>query len=207
MSEAAGTGAPNTPAGGSGEGTGGQPAGNNGTPAGGQPNGQGGQPNGQQGGQPNGQGQGEVEYKFDFPEDMPVDEGELNDFKSTAKELGLNPEQAKKLVDLRVKYAQSLQAKHAEAVGKWRGDSQVDKEFGGDKFQENLAVALKARDTFATDELKSLLQSTRLGDHPEVVRLFYRVGKALAEDKFVKQGATTGASGTKSTADILYGTN
>lgn len=197
MSDAASAGAPNPQAGGDNAGAGGEPAGSN-------------QPNGTTppaGGQPQGQGAtGEVEYKFEFPEDMPVDEAELNDFKSTAKELGLSPDQAKKLVDLRVKFAQSAVSKHTAAVGEWRNQSKADKEFGGDKFEENLSHAIKARDAFATDELKTLLQTTRLGDHPEVVRFFYRVGKALSEDKFVKPGATNGAE-RKSTADVLYGNN
>lgn len=202
MNEAAATGAPNTQTGNDAN-AGGQPAGAsasnnaaNGT--------QGGQPNAPQGAA---QGnQGEIDFTFDFPEDMPVDEEELNAFKATAKELGLDQDKAKKLVDLRVQAAQAAMRKHAEAVGKWRTDSQADKEFGGEKFEENLGVAKLARDKFATPELVSLLQSSRLGDHPEVIRFFYRVGKAISQDTFVRPGATTGSE-RKPDAEVFYGLN
>ena len=49
---------------------------------------------------------------------------------------------------------------------------------------ENLAIARKAID-LGPPELKELLNSSGLGNHPEVVKLAYKVGKAISEDRFV----------------------
>ena len=65
----------------------------------------------------------------------------------------------------------------------------TDAEIGGDKLPENLAVARKALETFGTPELKALLNESGLGNHPEVIRFFYRSGKAISEDRVIRGGA------------------
>jgi hypothetical protein len=90
-----------------------------------------------------------------------------------------------------------------EAQGEaWGKEALADKEFGGEKFEENLAVAKKGLDQFATPELKNLLVQTKLGNHPEVLRAFFRAGQAISEDGFVpgRVGSTR-----KSNAEVLYG--
>ena len=51
-------------------------------------------------------------------------------------------------------------------------------------------VAKKALETFGTPELRTLLNESGMGNNPEVIRAFYRVGKAISEDKFVSGKAT-----------------
>jgi hypothetical protein len=83
---------------------------------------------------------------------------------------------------------------HAQLVETWTEQVKTDKEIGGDKLAENLGVARKAIDTFGSPELKALLNSTGLGNHPEVVKLAFKVGKAISEDGFVSgspKGNTT----------------
>jgi hypothetical protein len=105
-----------------------------------------------------------------------------------AKEMGLSQEKAQKLYDIGVK---SVQKSNTALLGTvktlqdgWLEASKTDKEFGGDGLEKNLAVAKSAL-KFATPELKKILNESRLGDHPEMVRWMYRVGKAMAEDTFV----------------------
>jgi hypothetical protein len=43
-------------------------------------------------------------------------------------------------------------------------------------------------DAFATPELRTLLNESGLGNHPEIIRAFYRAGKAISEDGFVAGG-------------------
>ena len=73
----------------------------------------------------------------------------------------------------------------------WSESSRTDKEFGGDKLNENLAVAQKAMNAFGTPELRAVLNKTGLGNHPELIRAFVRAGKAISEDTFVPGGKTT----------------
>ena len=84
----------------------------------------------------------------------------------------------------------------------WAASAKTDKEFGGDKLAENLGIAKQARDQFATPELRKLLETSPLGNNPEVIRLFYRIGKAISSDTYVPGGK---AAPSASTAQRLYG--
>ena len=43
----------------------------------------------------------------------------------------------------------------------------------------------KALDAFGTPELKDVLNATGFGNHPEVIKAFYKAGKAISADGFV----------------------
>lgn len=66
----------------------------------------------------------------------------------------------------------------------WVEASQNDKEYGGSHFDANLAIAKRGMEQFASPELKEMLNDS-FGNHPEVIRLFYRIGKAIAEDNVI----------------------
>ena len=130
---------------------------------------------------------------FAFEKGKALDTGLADDIKATAKELGLTQSQAQKLADLALKRTESAQSKQAEMLAQardeWAGQAKADKEFGGDAIEANLATARKALDTFGTPELKALLNESGLGNHPEVIRFFYRSGKAISEDRVIRGGA------------------
>lgn len=133
-------------------------------------------------------------YSFKHPDEgQAFDDGVTTAFGEVAKELNMTQEAAQKVLD---KMSPVLAARQTEAVTaartQWANDSSTDTEFGGDKLQENLGVAKKAMDAYATQPLKDLLEESGLGNHPEVVRLFYRVGKSISEDRFIN-GAGTGS--------------
>ena len=71
---------------------------------------------------------------------------------------------------------------HMKRVEGWIKASQEDKEFGGSGFKANLGVAAKAYKEFATPELRQLLDQSGLGNHPEMIRLFYRIGQKVSQD-------------------------
>lgn len=114
-------------------------------------------------------------------------EADLTKFKAEAKALGLKAEQAQKFVDL---YAEGLglaDAKREAAVkaqrNEWIQAQQTDPEFGGAKLKENIQTASKAVARFMSPAGVELLAKSGLGDHPEFIRAFNRIGKAIAEDK------------------------
>jgi hypothetical protein len=43
----------------------------------------------------------------------------------------------------------------------------------------------------ARKELTELLDSTGFGNHPEVIRAFFRAGKQISEGKFIASGSRT----------------
>lgn len=146
-------------------------------------------------------------YEWKAPEGF---EGELDQqaieaFEPIAKELGLSQEQADKMVAM---HAESIQRAEQQArdnwaqqMKTWQEDLRADPEFGGAKFDENVTSAMKAVERFGTPGLKEALEQTGMGNHPELVRTFAAIGKAVSEDKVLLGGQS---QGERSAVDILY---
>lgn len=141
-------------------------------------------------------------YEFKAPEGMELDAASVDDFRAVAAELKLSPEAAQKVVDIAIKREQARAEAFATQVQAWGDEVRADKDIGGAKLDENLGVARKAIDQFGSPELKSLLDSTGMGNHPEVVRMMVRIGRAISEDKIVR-GNTSATP--KDHAALLYG--
>lgn len=146
-------------------------------------------------------------YEFKFADGIQLDQAMVDEFTPIAKEAGLTNDQAQKLADLYVKgigaREEAILAEHQTRIADWQKASKEDKEFGGAKLSENLAVAKTAYDKFTSPALRELIEETRLGDHPEMIRLFYSIGKLLKEDGFV-EGTPPGKE-PKSIADRMFG--
>lgn len=123
---------------------------------------------------------------FDFGKDVKVGEAEVSEFKAVAKELGLNQEQAQKMVSLQSKFADAQtkanEAQFEKDKDTWKAESM--KELGSDS-KEKLAQSAKAMDKFGSPELKTLLKDSGLEHRVELVKLLVNVGKAVSEDGFV----------------------
>lgn len=143
----------------------------------------------------------EVEYKFDMPEGVEVDQASLDEFTGIAKELKLPADAAKKLVDIAARREIARAEAFAKQVETWGNEVKADPELGK---AEHLAIAKKTIDTFGTPELRDLLNSTGMGNHPEVIRMALKIGKAISEDTFVA-GRSGGNAPPRDHASILYG--
>ncbi len=147
-------------------------------------------------------------YEFKAPEGREYDADFLTTFAEVAKELDLPQDKAQVVLDKLSEKAQERQsAKLEEAKAQWLADSKKDTEFGGDKLEENLGIAKKALDAFGSDLLKAMLNDSGLGNHPELIRFFFKVGKAISEDTFMG-GHREGKGQPKTFNDIaalLYG--
>jgi hypothetical protein len=58
-------------------------------------------------------------------------------------------------------------------------------------------------DAFGTPQLRELLNESRLGNNPEMIRFMYRAGKAISQDKFVAGGPAR-PDGARDPAKFLY---
>lgn len=145
-------------------------------------------------------------YEFKPAEGQELDTAALEQFEPIARELNLSNEQAQKMVDLYgTKILPMVQQQQAEARQKtteqWAADVKADKEIGGDKLTANLSAAQRALDLFGSPALKEYLEGTGLGNHPELVKTFIKIGKAMSED-----GMVDGSNqGQRSAAEVLYG--
>lgn len=141
-------------------------------------------------------------YEFKPPEGQQFDTEVLSVFQEAAKELNLSQDAAQKILDKMAPTVQARQMQQLEQIRTdWANQATADKEYGGDALNENLAIAKKSLDAFGTPELRSLLQESGLGNHPEVIRFMFRAGKAISEDKFVGGARQGGKDAPKSNAD------
>jgi hypothetical protein len=131
-------------------------------------------------------------YELKMPEGVQLDSVAADEFSAVAKELKLDQTAAQKLADVGAKMAQRQAENHVKLVETWVEQVKADKDIGGDKLDENLGVARKALEQFGTPELRDVLNMTGFGNHPEVIKAFYKIGKAISEDRFVA-GAPKGA--------------
>ncbi|MBP6203347.1 MAG: hypothetical protein KA435_09860 [Azonexus sp.] len=143
-----------------------------------------------------------IAYDFKTPDGVEISAATMDAFTGVAKELNLPADSAQKIIDA---VAPAMAARQTEMLREtateWANSAKGDKEYGGDAFDANLSTAKKALDTFATKELKEMLESSGLGSHPEVIRMFYRVGMAISEDRFV---SGQGGDSKTGTAQRLY---
>jgi hypothetical protein len=154
------------------------------------------------------QGAPETYEDFTVPDGMALDRDALESFTPVARELNLTQAQAQQLVDLYATQLNALKASQDEQVASlrkgWVESVKADEEIGGAAMNEKLAVAVKALDKFGTPQLRRILAESGLGDHPEMVRVFYRIGKAGAEDKIESGEGSQPPPDQRSPAEILY---
>ncbi len=150
-----------------------------------------------------------ADFDIKLPEGVVADAETLTNFKALAKEAGLKGEHAQKITDLYIGMVQKQAEADAAAADAetraWGEALKTDKEFGGPAWDANKATAQRALDKFGSPELGALLTQSGLGNHPEVVRAFYRIGKALKEDSIAGTGGGGRATPANSDEAFLRG--
>lgn len=116
-----------------------------------------------------------------------------------AKEHGLKPEAAQKLVDTlaaRDAAAKASYAKQLETIEKgWVEGLKADPDFGGTAYEANVQTVKKALARYSTQEERAGLTEAHLADFPIFVRILNRVGKEMSEDSVAGvSGAPVAAS-------------
>lgn len=139
-------------------------------------------------------------YDLKLSEDSLLDQGSMERIAAIARERGLSNEEAQGFLQEQEKATQTFIDERKAA---WLAESKADKEIGGDALNENAELAKRVVERFGNPTLKSELDRTGYGNHPELIRLLTRIGKAMSEDKLVKPGAQ--AQGSKSLEDVFYG--
>lgn len=127
-------------------------------------------------------------YELTAPEGYPMDAQTLKAFTEHCRAAGFSKEQAEKQLGWMKDNYQNWHEQQTAQRKSWREELRADKDFGGDKYDASLAEAKKALATFDEGgQIRAMLDETGYGDHPAVVRIFTRVGRALAEDKVMKK--------------------
>lgn len=123
----------------------------------------------------------------DLPQGMTYDEAGEKWFRDMAHQLGLSQAQAAALYDAHNGrmggIIKDIEAKRTKAAQE--GLEALKKQWGGE-FEANMNVLKRATETFLGPDEKKFMDESGLGNHPVLVNLFVKIGKAMAEDKFVR---------------------
>lgn len=146
------------------------------------------------------EGDGAGEYTYDAPEDFEVTEEvqqQLDNFADFATTIGISQDQFQKLIDYQQDRAasamESVSGEYVARANSWADDTKMDTELGGEKLNENLSIAKGAMEKFMSPSMGQMLGMPSeenpvgmgLGNHPEVIRLFYRIGKAMQDSDLI----------------------
>lgn len=141
---------------------------------------------------------------FEFPSKCHVDSAMLDMFHGRAREMNLSQQAAQTLVDMHLQSLESFCRLQHDATRRqqefWIEAVRRDPEIGGHRLQENLSYAAETIRRLGTPGLQAALNESGLGNHPEIVRFFVRVGQAIGEGRYVPGGYRT----PRSAAEILY---
>lgn len=147
------------------------------------------------------------EVELTLSEDSFVSEDQANAIKEFAKENGLSSESAQKILDERnqavTDYIDNEKTSFEERKSNWVSEIRSDSELGGKKFDQSVTAAKSVLDKFASKEFKKVLDETGLGNHPEVVRIFSRIGARISSDTL--ETSEDRVPPVKSAAEVLYG--
>lgn len=153
-----------------------------------------------------GKGAPEEYSEFTLPEGMEHVEEEMKEATTIFKELNLSQEQAQKIVNLnstRLQTEADAQAKvWNDTMDEWKKGVEDDKEYGGAKLDESLVSVRKAVSAFGSDDFKDMLDTTGVGNHPEMIRYLIAVGNTVKEDDILHGNSSGGVDKTQ--AEIMF---
>jgi hypothetical protein len=112
-------------------------------------------------------------------------------FRQLAHEIGLNNDQANTLFNAYMDSIAGQEESESEAFDQFEVENTqaLQKEWGGD-FDKNVELARRAFMNFATPEAVEIMEQTGLGNHPEILKVFSRVGELLQEDSVLPGSST-----------------
>lgn len=151
----------------------------------------------------------EGDYELSMPDGVELDKAMLDAFVPVAKELDLSGQGAQKLTEF---FIEKVQPQIAEAFVKGieadvenqkaqfeadtkaliaedaKADKPEDRVFDGKNVDAVTQVTARALDRFGSPELREFLNASGLGNHPELVKSFYKIGKLIGEDNDFARG-------------------
>lgn len=143
-----------------------------------------------------------------LPEGSHLKQDDVDKIASFAKEHGLSKDVAQKLLEresatvaARDQAALDQLAEQSEA---WKQEIIADKDFGGEKAAETAQLAHDVAKKFGSENFVSELERTGLGNHPELVRMLARIGRAMESGNPNRGSGQPAGSQKKSTESKLY---
>lgn len=131
------------------------------------------------------------------------------------KELGLSNEQANKLMPVAGEFAKKIIAERDQQfLGQildqrkaWLETARADAEIGGNNWEGTMRDAARFLDQMGAvkgSALRVALDDSGFGNHPELIRVLAKGGKAIGEDTDFVRGDAAAAVKPKSDAELFY---
>ena len=110
----------------------------------------------------------------------------LDFFKDAVHKIGLTQDQATNMLQLyaAVENEQSKASDRANADFAVESQIELKREWGVD-YDSKIDMAQRAVAQFATPEFSKIMDETGIGNHPELLKAFSKVGEAMGDDKLV----------------------
>lgn len=149
--------------------------------------------------------------EFTVPEGFEaVDDKALGEFLPLAKELDLSKDGVQKLVEFEARQRLAMTQWWADQKSEWATTAKADPEIGGPTSRQTMDVVTRAYTAktpdgrpIVTPELRQTLQQFGLTQHPEVIRMFARLGSiGVGQSDDPARGKP--AAAPKSIAERLY---
>lgn len=147
-----------------------------------------------------------AKYELKLPEGSPMDPARLEKIAAYAKERGFSQEQAQELLtrehDAVAQYVEGQNKGLKAKQETWTKTAAEDPEIGGEAFVQNAELAKRVLNRFGSESLIKALDDSQLGNHPELVRTFVRIGKLMSNDQL--EVTAVGGDSPKALEDIFY---
>ncbi len=146
-------------------------------------------------------------YSLTMPEGIEVDQELVEALGPDFHEMGLTNRQAQQLADRFIE----IQGRRGKAAGEawagrvqgWADEARKDRDIGGAKWGGTVGSAQRALSRLGTPALREYLNTSGRGNHPEMIRIFAKVGSMIQEDNPPNGGA--GGHGRKAeTAHLMF---
>lgn len=157
-------------------------------------------------------------YELTAPEGLEINDEVLAEIDPVFRDLKLNNEQANKVIALAGPFAERIQQQaidqHLATATTWAKEAKDDPDIGKGNWPETDRLVAKALDRFAgpskkdangaeQNPLRAILNDSKLGNHPAMIRAWRDIGRAVSEDTdFVRPDA--GAAEKKDRLAELY---
>jgi len=126
-------------------------------------------------------------YAIKLPEGLQetqLDKARVDEWRKEMHEAGLPKDAAERLLN---KYLTSefeaTRARDTAAIKQIEQHEMAIKQEFGAKFEEQVNFARYAVKEFGSDAVKEMFDSTGLGSHPDVFKMFAKIGQALTDDR------------------------
>lgn len=147
-------------------------------------------------------------YDLKIPDDLSLNQAQIDKIAEISKKHGLSNEEAQGVADMTTgilkSYIAESETKHNQVIDSWKNEIKNDKEFGGDKLEKTLDMAHSVLKRFGNADLRDFLNRSGIGNQPDMVRAFARIGEQFANDTLIT-GESIANQSPVNIADLFYG--